>query len=104
MKQFLLIVLVTLFITACQSETAENENSNTSSQTENVLNKSEEVLVFNPEHGKSGHRCDLAVGAPLPAIPAKEKDLDSEVKQVKINPEHGKPGHRCDTPVGAPLT
>ncbi len=71
---------------------------------------------INPAHGQPGHRCDLAVGAPLvntdgspvpatgpqniqanPALPAPVP------AGLKVNPPHGQPGHRCDIQVGAPL-
>lgn len=80
---------------------------------------------LNPEHGKPGHRCDIAVGAPLnsqptaAATPAINTNPQPVVKQTPatlttppavpvatgagLNPEHGKPGHRCDIAVGAPL-
>ncbi len=78
---------------------------------------------LNPEHGKPGHRCDLAVGAPLnsaapqpqtiapptitntPDISAKNATIVTTSKPAAagMNPEHGKPGHRCDIAVGAPL-
>lgn len=83
---------------------------------------------LNPEHGKPGHRCDIAVGAPLnskptqpaanpsislPAngqkstpvnnIPAITPAATTPVTGAGLNPEHGKPGHRCDIAVGAPL-
>ena len=64
--------------------------------------------MLNPEHGKPGHRCDIAVGAPLPAgtnpiNPAQAVVTPAATAQVALNPEHGKPGHRCDIAVGAPL-
>lgn len=49
---------------------------------------------INPPHGQPGHRCDIAVGAPLPTTAS---------NTAKINPPHGQPGHRCDIPVGSPL-
>ncbi len=75
---------------------------------------------LNPEHGKPGHRCELAVGAPLnspaqqPANPTsaltpsispqpETKVTSSQPVAAGMNPEHGKPGHRCDIGVGAPL-
>lgn len=73
----------------------------------------------NPEHGKPGHRCDIAVGAPLYTEPAKATytttpgvtttpasttPTTSTPKISKgLNPAHGQPGHRCDIAVGAPL-
>ena len=82
---------------------------------------------LNPEHGKPGHRCDIAVGAPLNSAPAKTAETPATTIQPSIspatvtqpatttavptvnekgeqlNPEHGKPGHRCEIAVGAPL-
>ncbi len=76
----------------------------------------------NPPHGQPGHRCDLAVGAPLPdagtatrqtapastgisvAEAAKQLAATQQAATPKgMNPPHGQPGHRCDIPVGAPL-
>lgn len=79
---------------------------------------------INPAHGQPGHRCDIAVGAPLNSAPAQQgqvsatagqavqvnpnqKQVVTTTTQVKtakgMNPPHGQPGHRCDIPVGAPL-
>ncbi len=79
---------------------------------------------LNPEHGKPGHRCDIAVGAPLNSKPAASTvttqpatsitpvmqqpapmtpTLPTSNSATGLNPEHGKPGHRCDIAVGAPL-
>lgn len=76
---------------------------------------------LNPAHGQPGHRCDLAVGAPLPGStaqpaqspittnnrlannPAPALNLPSSNAGIKLNPAHGQPGHRCDIAVGAPL-
>jgi len=77
---------------------------------------------FNPEHGKPGHRCDIAVGAPLPGsnleagtatgvLPTNDLSLSglnsvaptAPVSTAGLNPAHGQPGHRCDIAVGAPL-
>lgn len=76
---------------------------------------------LNPEHGQPGHRCDLAVGAPLPEAvsqpaqspittnnrlannPAPALNLPASNAGIKLNPAHGQPGHRCDIAVGAPL-
>ena len=90
-------------------------------------------VMLNPPHGEPGHRCDIAVGAPLPndsqiinqvqpnatatdpsALPAVSNETQQlvQVQQPqsyvgangeKLNPPHGQPGHRCDIPVGAPL-
>lgn len=81
---------------------------------------------INPAHGQPGHRCDIAVGAPLNSAPAKGQTTTAQPVQtvqvnpnqqkvvttttaapVKVakgmNPSHGQPGHRCDIPVGSPL-
>ena len=73
--------------------------------------------ALNPEHGKPGHRCDIAVGAPLsspaqsapvqtttPPLPALPAQQNVASNMGALNPEHGKPGHRCDISVGAPLS
>jgi hypothetical protein len=83
--------------------------------------------ALNPAHGQPGHRCDIAVGAPLnsPAAATTATTTPTTTapstattipKPVTINPQpaaqkvapgmnpaHGQPGHRCDIAVGAPL-
>lgn len=76
---------------------------------------------LNPAHGQPGHRCDIAVGAPLPtttgSIPVFNDPAVTAIQNVNtgtstlatttasgLNPAHGKPGHRCDIPVGQPLS
>jgi hypothetical protein len=84
---------------------------------------------MNPPHGDSGHRCDIAVGAPLnskAAVSTATTNTNSaqETKEYTVNqpvpallststadtetpagmnPAHGKTGHRCDIAVGAAL-
>jgi len=84
---------------------------------------------LNPAHGQPGHRCDIAVGAPLNSAPTQGQTTTTQSAQtvqvnpnqqknvvttttttaapVKVakgmNPSHGQPGHRCDIPVGSPL-
>lgn len=84
-----------------------------------------ETKGLNPAHGQPGHRCDIAVGAPLNSAPAQGQPVQqtqtvqvnpnqknmvttttvaAPVKVAKgMNPSHGQPGHRCDIPVGSPL-
>jgi len=85
---------------------------------------------MNPPHGQPGHRCDIAVGAPLNSKPAQKtqpqttqvvttKPAEQPVMKINpndgsttvtststapgMNPPHGQEGHRCDIAVGAPL-
>lgn len=73
---------------------------------------------MNPAHGQPGHRCDIAVGAPLNSKPAQAVTPSANANQEPVktnvpvatqnvapgmNPAHGQPGHRCDIAVGAPL-
>ncbi|KQM79178.1 hypothetical protein ASE74_01005 [Pedobacter sp. Leaf216] len=65
---------------------------------------------LNPKHGEPGHRCDIAIGAPLDSKPTQVVTTQPAVKQsigIKtakgLNPPHGQPNHRCDLAVGAPL-
>jgi hypothetical protein len=69
---------------------------------------------MNPPHGQPGHRCDIAVGAPLNSKPASTTATPVNISTEKaaqpvtavapgMNPPHGQPGHRCDIAVGAPL-
>ncbi|RLJ73849.1 hypothetical protein [Pedobacter alluvionis] len=66
---------------------------------------------LNPKHGEPGHRCDIAVGAPLDSKPTQvvttTQPAVTQVSGVKVgkglNPPHGQPNHRCDLAVGAPL-
>lgn len=72
---------------------------------------------LNPAHGQPGHRCDIAVGAPLnsppatttapqvqtvPAQPVAASTAPAD-PNAKLNPPHGQPGHDCSIAVGAPL-
>lgn len=82
---------------------------------------------MNPPHGQPGHRCDIAVGAPLNSPPAQKpaatpaavtaqkpapaasnstmipSNTGGNAVAAGINPPHGMPGHRCDIAVGQPL-
>lgn len=79
--------------------------------TVNTNNTSSAAAGLNPQHGQPGHRCDIAVGAPLNSKPgaaaakASPQVTATPVVAAKpgMNPQHGQPGHRCDIAVGAPL-
>jgi hypothetical protein len=73
---------------------------------------------LNPAHGQPGHRCDIAVGAPLNSKPAAATTAQKTTQPITTvtpttttaaavapgtNPAHGQPGHRCDIGVGQPL-
>jgi hypothetical protein len=85
---------------------------------------------LNPAHGQPGHRCDIAVGAPLSSAPAAKPSAPvttpiaaptsspapmqitpsatttpstPAAPGAKLNPAHGQPGHDCAIAVGAPL-
>jgi len=80
---------------------------------------------MNPPHGQPGHRCEIAVGAPLnsaptakaaqptvtttssPVIstsqPAQTVTPTATVTAPGMNPPHGQPGHDCTIAVGQPL-
>lgn len=79
------------------------------------------TAALNPAHGVPGHRCDIAVGAPLNSPPnaggaapiqmqAPQQQTAPVMQQaptnasgVKLNPPHGQPGHDCSIEVGKPL-
>jgi hypothetical protein len=72
---------------------------------------------MNPPHGQPGHRCEIAVGAPLNSQPvakpapvaftppaAQQQQAEAQtVTPPGMNPPHGQPGHTCSVAVGAPL-
>lgn len=136
----LLILLVTIF--ACGNSEAENEpqtsqspnlslspllnadSTNAMQSQTGIISSTDESVKstakLNPEHGQPGHRCDIAVGAPLDSKPAQtnnavaNSDINNQPVTVNsqptpqkvapgMNPSHGQPGHRCDIAVGAPL-
>ena len=75
-------------------------------------NGAKSTVALNPEHGQPGHRCEIAVGAPLNSTPsattAPKISLPTPQpimpgSSVTLNPPHGQPGHDCAIPVGQPL-
>ena len=82
-----------------------------------ALQKNDAGVTLNPQHGQPGHRCDIAVGAPLNSPPSTASSAvitpptttaaapapKTNTAEVKLNPKHGEPGHRCELAVGAPL-
>jgi hypothetical protein len=104
-------------------DTTSTANIQTETNTASLPVEQVEAKVgLNPEHGKPGHRCDIAVGAPLDSKPVQAANINqnsaantqvdpatanSQQAPQKVapgmNPSHGQPGHRCDIAVGAPL-
>ncbi|WP_264535955.1 hypothetical protein [Flavobacterium sp. N1736] len=142
------LVLSSILFTSCKKELEPQENTPTSelvklglmkdttkvnSVVQNPVQTNPNTVLssnagLNPAHGQPGHRCDIAVGAPLNSAPTQGQTATVQqaapqavqvnapqqnvvttttaapVKVAKgMNPSHGQPGHRCDIPVGAPL-
>ncbi len=115
-KITVILILLTLGVTgSCKEESKKKESTTkTSTSATPKLSKdnssdSKGDIALNPAHGQPGHRCDIAVGAPLNSAPATSSDnTQSGVPwinsgDIKLNPAHGQPGHRCDIKVGDPL-
>ena len=114
MKQLLYIFCI-LALAACNSD-----KTKTDGKTQTDLQAPTANTGPNPAHGAPGHRCDIAVGAPLnspvaqpnapmqqaaPQMPTAPSTAPTvNANGPKLNPEHGLPGHDCKLPVGAPLT
>ncbi|HEX7905556.1 MAG TPA: hypothetical protein VF487_16905 [Chitinophagaceae bacterium] len=150
----LVIVIPVIFVTGCgaddktnAADTAEtskyiipdapgqslniDSNKNTATipatGTQPVAIAAPAITGLNPAHGQPGHRCDIAVGAPLDSKPNSTAPITtvSQPSQTNnttqplvntstatapvsaltkgVNPAHGQPGHRCDIAVGAAL-
>lgn len=115
-KITLILILLTLGIAVSCKEESKKEESTTNTSTsvtpklsEDKASDSKGDIVLNPAHGELGHRCDIAIGAPLNSAPATNSDTTQSGTpvinsgEIKLNPEHGLPGHRCDVKVGDPL-
>jgi hypothetical protein len=152
-KIFISALLVSLFLTSCKNEESNLvepqknevdsavflESLNGSPTSQPVVTTSEGAISatsgqntttpngMNPPHGQPGHRCEIAVGAPLNSAPAAKVTTPAvnpapvqsvptpEMKTTSttpttatktlpgMNPPHGQPGHLCEIPVGQPL-
>ncbi|MGO4904222.1 hypothetical protein [Flavobacterium sp. W20_MBD1_R3] len=97
-----------------QSQINGQQQSNTNTEPTVV------AAGMNPPHGQTGHRCDIAVGAPLnspaanvaatpqqntviPASASTTTQPETTITAEGMNPPHGQTNHRCDIAVGAPL-
>lgn len=105
-------LLASLTFISCDSGNAGSVNTQIDSIQTNASGQT--TAYLNPEHGQPGHRCDIAVGAPLNGSPAPlATPLTSplaipqqpalQTVTAGLNPSHGQPGHRCDIAVGASL-
>ena len=135
MKRLVPLYLFFILLVSCESKSDNNEQTaapSVSPATNPISPVSNDSLAFlkadataalNPQHGQPGHRCDIAVGAPLDApvssnsiqqtvtptiTPSSNADTkkvtpNSKAATAALNPKHGEPGHRCDLAVGAPL-
>jgi len=134
-KKCLLVILLVGALSACDNNSAAEKelNSQSSSSLSDTLRDTSRSILpklntqntnqttglntnVNPEHGQPGHRCDIAVGAPLNSTPAPTTQTQpAPINQPQLaapksttatgmNPEHGAPGHRCDINVGTPLS
>ena len=137
MKHLFPVCLFFIMLVSCESKSDNKEQIVTPSvlpattnpvppagnDTSSIL-KNDASIALNPQHGEPGHRCELAVGAPLnapvttnsiqptitPAPTVTPSNTDTKKVTPKtngatagLNPQHGEPGHRCDIAVGAPL-
>ena len=139
-----LLLVFILFICSCKKELVPQESSavtisstsdsasttivpsgltNNSTQNASLPQQHSNLnaVGMNPPHGQAGHRCGIAVGAPLNSTPNKSNAKPaSSVSNIGVpaivksnaqavftkpgmNPPHGQTGHRCDIAVGAPL-
>ena len=131
--RILSLLVITLMAAACNSNEGEgNVEMNTvapppQTATAPIVNDSapkaatpnSAPIALNPAHGLPGHRCDIAVGAPLNTAPTTDpasvrmnpapqtapmmQSAPNAGGKVLINPPHGQPGHDCSVEVGKPL-
>lgn len=132
----LIFIFSSLLVVGCAGKKEENKKAiftstptglegirqTTTKATTLTANQTSSNLITNPKHGEPGHRCDIAVGAPLNSAPKQQEKPQPtpsqaiqtaptsapvktvNTKGIALNPKHGEPGHRCDIAVGAPLT
>ncbi|HET6244501.1 MAG: hypothetical protein H0V01_11120 [Bacteroidetes bacterium] len=121
---YFLILFSALNFSAC-NQSVDNKTIGTENNIDVLPVEAHNVNEFNtgalnPVHGEPGHRCEIAVGAPLDSDPGQaaittisQPDLSTTptfsqpVEKViaanGTNPAHGEPGHDCAIAVGAPL-
>lgn len=93
-------------VTASSKPAAGTNNLSLNNFTPSSI-KENTATLLNPEHGKPGHVCGIAVGAPLSSetsnLSATASTAEKAITPAGNNPAHGQPGHKCDIAVGAPL-
>jgi len=123
MNKLLMIGLMALVFSSCQSESGKKENeivpTPTGVPSASGNTSSGQRPANNPAHGQPFHDCALPVGAafaaedvsaqPQPVTPPVDMQPVQQptaptTEAVKLNPAHGAPGHKCELPVGAPLS
>ena len=97
--------IVSLLCSSCKKELEPQESSVISDPTKNTnslvpasapvqnraaTTQNTQVLTgTNPPHGQPGHRCDIAVGAPLSSTtapqPASQQNPDPAMQQMKVS-------------------
>lgn len=132
MKTFFSIVIFSsMLLIACGDDAAKKDdalpallNAQSPTNDTSAQTNTQSGVALNPQHGQPGHRCDIAVGAPLnstastatstvavpptqpvntPTITTSAPALTPNTAELKFNPKHGEPGHRCDLAEGAAL-
>ncbi len=124
-----ILCVICLLFSNCSNTAGTRNNNQTGAPVLPAQSASAQNTATNPAHGQPGHRCDIAVGAPLnsatikvpqaqpvqyptantPAAPAtavtpaQASVSASQPVAAGTNPPHGQPNHRCDIAVGAPL-
>ena len=90
MKRLFPVYLFFIFLVSCESKSDNNEQavapsvlpatnpiSTVTNDSSGIL-KTDSSVALNPQHGQPGHRCDIAVGAPLNA-PAANNSIQQAV-------------------------
>lgn len=115
----LVIPAAVLFFASCDSDTGHEEQAvqnnapamNTpmpvtapvtpagSNNTAAPANTSSQTTALNPAHGEPGHRCDIAVGAPLNSTPTQGTQASPQPVTVNSAPTNLPPPVTSPTPV-----
>lgn len=133
-KTFFIPLFIAAVTISCQNNEKKNVTEEANEPTEMTVDQKRQQLEsatpsnasnaealppgsVNPPHGQPGHRCDIAVGAPLDGS-SPQQNISIEPTQTpstppanpgntgpkpELNPAHGQPWHRCDLQVGDPL-